>query len=42
MINMEYKKIKYIFSVNSNIKENIKKLSLTDKLKLFIILSNVV
>lgn len=42
MINMEYKKIKYIFSVNSNIKENIKKLCLTDKLKLFIILSNVV
>lgn len=36
MIKIEYKKINYIFSVNSCIEENIKKLSLTDESKLFI------
>lgn len=36
MIKIEYKKINYIFSVNSNVEDNIKKLSLTDESKLFI------
>lgn len=36
MIKIEYKKINYIFSVNSNVEENIRKLSLTDESKLFI------
>lgn len=36
MQKIEYKKINYVFSVNSNIEESIKKLSLTDESKLFI------
>lgn len=31
MIKIEYKKINYIFSVNSNVEDNIKKLSLTNE-----------